>query len=99
MEEYNSGDDLFIMQNTFKVNTQVTVDSGDSLWLDVGKDDNLLDFSNQKNNSFVLPDEPEDEFSNDFPDVSKNCLVTHSFIMIMGLMLCLYLNMLFMLLI
>ena len=37
MDDYDSGNGLFLMQNTFKVDTQVTVDSADSLWLDVGR--------------------------------------------------------------
>ena len=71
-EDYDSGDDLFIMQNMFKVDTHLA----DSLWLDVGNGDELLDFSNQKDNSSVLPDQSqEDEFSNNFPDISNICYI------------------------
>ena len=73
MSDYDSGADLFIMQSIFReieddVNTQVAVDAVDSL-LASGESD-LLDFSNQKDNSSVLPDEVEDEFSGNFPEVS-----------------------------
>ena len=83
MDEYDSGEDLFITQNTFQdidedVCTQGAIDAVDSV-LSYGESDfasagvcvELLDVSNQKDNSSTLPDvEHTDEFSGDFPEVS-----------------------------
>ena len=76
MDPYDSGDDIFITQNTFhefndvsveSIDTQLAVESVDSLWHEVRGNGDLSNFSNQKDNSSCLPDEPVDE---DFPDVN-----------------------------
>ena len=81
MDGYDSGDDFFLTQNSFRdideeeINTQAAVKAVDSL-LEYGSDTlspgepvELLDFSNQKDNLSILPDEEEHEFSGDFPEV------------------------------
>ena len=73
----DSRDDIFITRNTFRqindsIDTEGAVDDADSLLddFDVVEENNLLDFSNQKDNSSVVPSQDEhDEFS-DFPEVS-----------------------------
>ena len=66
--EYDSGDDIFITQNTFhevndSIDTEGAVDVANSLLddFDSVKENELLDFSNQKDNSSVLPSQSEND--------------------------------------
>ena len=74
---YDSGDVIFITQNKFHdVNSSLDSEGGAGSLLveddfNVVKASDLLDFSNQKDNSSVVLTQPEStEFSGDFPDVS-----------------------------
>ena len=68
-DEYDSGEDLFVMQGTFlseeDVNTQGAIDAVNSL-LSLGENDipgepvELLDFSNSKDNFSFISDHQDD---------------------------------------
>ena len=79
MDEDDSGDDIFITQNMFRdvnIDTQDAGDAADSLLnlfndlFTPGEPVELLDFSNQKDNSSICLLVDEGEFVGDFPEVN-----------------------------